>query len=433
MIFGHAAVKLPIKLFVAVLAFGTLLCLPLRPLWVDEIFQLEGTWQQPMARVVHNAMIAPGGMPLAYAAQKLWLDVAGFSPAKARVPAALFGLGASLLTGWIAALLGVNVSFVVIASLLTPLLFRYSTEARPYSQGLFFSCLATALLLSWLARPSPGRLALYFISCLGAAYSQPFALFIPATHVAYLLFTNRQKLLPVLLCVAAAGLLYAPWVLLSQEALTNESWPHYMFFSLAQVSPLMIVRELSGGGYFCSLSLLILALAGLRAGQHELLLWLCVAIPLALAILADAAFHYFFAIRQLIFVLPPLLLLAAAGLERLWMKRRTPATVFAFLFILSAVVKDVRWQLDRKEDWGKAASAIKTRLSELGASACVSIIPPGDAMHYYFFEPSLRARSCRSGVLQSQMLVVKSPYAPWQERQVNGRRMDIGNSIIVSP
>ena len=418
------------RLAIAALVLGTLVSLPLRPLWLDEIYQLEGTWQQPFGQMIHSSMLAPGGMPAAYTAQKVWLDAVGFSAAKARVPAVIFGLGAAFVIFWTARLLGLNAPLALLLSLITPLLFRYSTEARPYSQGLFFSALSTALFLRWRDVPTAAGLGAYFLSCLAGIYSQPFSLFIPAAHAVYVFVADRRRLLPIFSVVVLTGLLYAPWVIASHRVFAGQIWPKGMSFGWSQISPLMMLREISGGGYVCSVTLLAFAIAGLRRKGLQPMVF-CVGIPVVLAVAADVVFKYFFAIRQLIFVLPPLLLLATAGIEELWERRKTATAVLAGLFITGAVVKDIRWQMDHKEDWARAAATIGSRLDR--TSGCVAFQPPQSALNYYFFEPSLRRRTCDPHGNQRPTLVATSPYAQANQRIVTSGVDNVGNTLISAP
>lgn len=421
----------------AVLVVGTILAIPLRPLWVDEIYQLEATRDQGWAAMLHSAMVAPGGMPLGYVVQKAWLSVAGFSRWQARVPAAVFGLGTVWCLTWVARQLRMRARVVTVAALVTPLLFRYSTEARPYSQGLFFSVLGAALFLRWRSDPSDARLAACGAAWLAGVYSQPFALFVAAACVLWAWIARHPRKLQISAVLMVCGLLYAPWFLMSQRALVGEVWPHLMFFSWRQVSPLMIVREITGGGYVCAVPLLVLTGVGLWARRDRwLALW--VAAPLVLALAADAVANYFFAIRQLLFVVPPLLLLGTEGLTWLWMRQvsvprlprwqRAMAVVLASTYLMGAVVKDVRWQRDTREDWEKAAQTIRVRLEREGG--CVRFEPNRDAHSYYFFEPWLRGRTCEGRT--DVDVVAVSPYAEAREREEASRDAEnVGGTLLI--
>jgi 4-amino-4-deoxy-L-arabinose transferase-like glycosyltransferase len=418
-----------IRLAIAVLVAATFFSLPLRPLWVDEIYQLEATRDLPVSQILHSSMIAPGGMPLGYLVQTAWLRLAGFSRSQARFPAALFGLGAVFITAWIARQLLLSASLATVLGLLTPILFRYSTEARPYSQGLFFSTLSTAVFLTWLTNPCKWKWFAYLLCNVAGIYSQPFSIFIPVAHAIYLLLFKRARLFPVCSAIALTGAAYLPWFLLSQRALQHEAWLNQMFFSWRQVSPLVIIKEISGGGYVCSVSMLLLIAASLKKTLHPLLLC-CTIVPAVLAIGADAKFNYFFAIRQLIFIVPPLLLLAVAAVDYLWQERKTTVALLMSAYITGAVVKDVNWQRDHKEDWAKAASAIEAKLQI--THGCVSFAPPRDAHAYYFFKPALRVHTCDSSPHLVNELLAVSPYASASERHLAGNAENVGNTLIVA-
>ena len=420
---------LAIRFAMAVLVAATFLSLPIRPFWVDEIYQLEATRDLTVNQVLRSSMVAPGGMPLGYLTQTLWLRVAGYSRAQARLPAALFGLGSVFVTAWIARRLSLNATLTIFLGLLTPLWFRYSTEARPYSQGLFFSVLSTALLIYWRERPTKARWFLYLFSNVAGIYSLPFSFFTVIAHVVYTFVGNRRQIFLVLLSMAFTAAAYAPWFLLSQHALRQEAWPHIMFFSWRQISPLMIVKEISGGGYVCSVSLLLLIFSAWRKKTDPLLVS-CIIIPIVLAIAADARFGYFFAIRQLIVILPPLLLLASAAAESLWRERKIAVALLLGVYAAGALVKNVNWERRPTEDWEKAAAAIKSRLQ--ATRGCVIFEPARDSPSYYYFEPFLRSHTCKERTQQYHSVMAVSPYASAEQRDLARNAENVGNTLITA-
>ncbi len=426
---SQAGKLLAIRFAILVLIAATLFSLPLRPLWVDEIYQLEATRDLPVNQVLRSSMVAPGGMPFGYLTQTAWLRVAGYSRAQARFPAALFGLGSVFVTAWIARRLLLNATLTVFLGLLTPLLFRYSTEARPYSQGLFFSALSTALFIYWRANPSKSRWLSYLLCNVAGIYSLPFSFFTVIAHAIYTFFVNRRQFFLVSLAIALTGAAYAPWFLLSQRALQHEAWPHIMFFSWRQISPLMILKEISGGGYVCSVSLLLLIIIGWQRKTDPLLLS-CIIVPVVLAIGADARFGYFFAIRQLIVVLPPLLLLASAAAQSLWKQRKITVALLLGIYAAGAVVKNVNWERRPTEDWEKAAAAIKSRLQS--TQGCVIFEPARDSPSYYYFEPSLRSHTCEERAHQFHPVIAVSPYASAEQRHLAANAENVGNTLITT-
>jgi hypothetical protein len=119
-----------------------------------------------------------------------------------------------------------------------------------------------------------------------------------------------------------ASCAYLPWYLHSRGYWKQEIDVDQLHFHLQAKLALLIPRELTGAGYFGTLLVVLLALYGLlhwRKDRSDRLLWLAVIVtPVGLAVLADLVFDHFFAIRQVIFVLPPLAIACAAGLERVY-------------------------------------------------------------------------------------------------------------------
>jgi hypothetical protein len=147
----------------------------------------------------------------------------------------------------------------------------------------------------------------------------------------------------ILAACFTAALLFLPWYLYARGFWADAVIQGGYKSSIGWKTPLMILRELSGGGYLLSAALLCLAAFGYRrttiptAGKQLLLL--CTIVPLPLVILGNLQFHYFFAIRQLLFIVPPLCVLAAEGLPSFPIRPALVATLLA----LVAVGYDIHW------------------------------------------------------------------------------------------
>jgi hypothetical protein len=124
---------------------------------------------------------------------------------------------------------------------------------------------------------------------------------------------------------------------------------------------------------------------------------------------ADTLFHYFFAIRQLLFIVPPLCVLAGEGLEAL-QKAWRPLVALAVL--AAACVYDVRWFGHSKENWRLPAEAAR-RLVVPGT--CVLAAPSSAADLYRLYEPSLPF--CSAGSSGKASVVLVSPYATQADRK----------------
>jgi hypothetical protein len=242
-------------------------------------------------------------------------------------------------------------------------------------------------------------------------YAQPYVAFVAIAHV---LWSWRQVSFKFVLAgVALAAALFLPWYLYARDFWIHAVSEAGYQSSLNWKTPLMILRELSGGGYLLTLALVALAICGYcytsmaSPSKRLLLLWAVVPIPLVLA--ANALFHYFFAIRQLLFIVPPLCILAAEGLGALQKGWRT---CVAAGLLLAAGVYDVRWFTNAKEDWSLAAAAAQNLARP---DTCALIIPDHAANLYRLYQPDLPACSGPSSGIPSVVLV--SPYATPAERE----------------
>jgi mannosyltransferase len=293
---------------------------------------------------------------------------------------------------------------------LLPVSLRYAVEARQYGPALALSICASALLV-WLDQhPAWPKAALYSVVLALGIYAQPYVAFVAVAHLLWA--WRRISFKYVLLGAALAAILFLPWYLYARglwvHAVTEAGYQS----SLNWKTPLMILRELSGGGYLLTLALLALAACGyLRTGMGNsakrlLILWITVPLPLVLA--ANALFHYFFAIRQLLFIVPPLCILAAEGVWAL-QKGWRPLVTVALLVV--ACVHDIRWFSHAREDWSLPAAAARKWAVP---GTCVLVVPEHAADLYRLYQPSLPF--CFEGGATKASVVLVSPYATAEER-----------------
>ncbi|HLH43167.1 MAG TPA: glycosyltransferase family 39 protein [Bryobacteraceae bacterium] len=399
---------------VVVGAYAALLlwALPRTPLWLDEIQQFGNTRNGSLGELMRWAQLNAGASPLPYLVQRPCVDLLGYSAFAARFPAALF----SILSGAI---------FVVVSSrflkesrwfalamfLVLPIQFRYGMEARPYSQGLLFSLGTLWLFLKLEERYSAGLAILYGLSVAAGLYSQPLTIFPALAQAAYALPKRRAPLL----AVVAAVLSYLPWYIPQRLAQTSYAaiHPPTAFFSWRQIHPLVLLHDMTGGGYACAIPLLALAAWTIykttEPGAQRVLYYTLLA-TLAGPILMDAVFNYFFAERQWLFAMPALLLLAAQGLTR-----QITGVALAGVFLVAAIVKDFHQAITPRDDLAATADAIAAHLP---AGACVQAEPPGQIDFYLFFRPGLQSRVCEEDSATPEVMLVASSYTLPSERRV---------------
>ncbi len=413
---------------------------PLRPLWLDELLQLSETYAHTLRQTLVLAAHNGGGVPVAYLAENLIVNHLG----QPLVTAHLFSIGCAvagmagliLLAQRLRAGSGWFYSGVLFA--LLPLSLRYATEARPYGPALAFGTLAT-LLVAFLDKGAALWKAVLYAAILSLGiYTQPYVAFVGAAHVAWAISERRRTSAPYIVGgAAAAAISFLPWYLYARPLWASAVAAGAFRSSLSAKTPLMILHELSGGGYILTILLLTLAAFGYRRTsmplfcKRLLLFWATVPVPLALA--ATAAFGYFFAIRQLIFVLPPLCILAAEGLDRLPQRSRW-LPVGLGLFAAISLFADVRRFTHDRENWGAAAASAK-RLLHPGE--CLVSIPASASRLYFLYQPSLAGRLCNADT-PSKRVVLISPYATQKQRHSAlhkhhlsiTQRFEVGGSIV---
>ncbi len=395
--------------------YALLLCAlaPLRPLWLDELLQLSDTWHHSLTQTLNSVAHNPGGVPLAYLAENLFVNETGVPFYMAHAFSIVCAVGGLASLIWLARLLRATGGWRPVAPVyaLLPISLRYAVEARQYGPALALSIAATALL-AWLdQRPSWGKAFLYAVVLALGMYTQPYVAFVVAAH---LVWAWRQKCLRFVFAGAAVGaLLFLPWYLYARGFWLQAVKEAGYRSSLTWTTPLMMARELSGAGYLLTVALLVLAVRGyLRTempGSAKRLLLLWIVVPVPLVMLADSLFHYFFAIRQLLFIVPPLCVLAAEGLEAL---QKAWRPIVAVALLAAACVYDFRWFAHSKEDWRLPAAAAR-RLVAPGT--CALAAPNSAADLYRLYEPSLPF--CSAAAKEKVSVVLVTPYATHQDRE----------------
>lgn len=338
--------------------------------WLDEVLQLDVTQRSSLQAVLNGVSQNPGAAPLGYVAQWLTLSVFGLSPVAARFPSILASAGLVFLLWKISRKLAINPYFSTAIFLVFPLQFRYATEARPYMLALFFATAGTLLFLRLRENPTFLSGLGYSAALICAAYTQPFAVFVAAAHGLWLLWprldTSRAVRRVGFAAMLFAALCVLPWFLMRSGSWSNITANAGLTFHFSIRTAGMLIREISGG-YAVAALLLPLALLALWSPAiqrpHKYLLLLLLLAPSLLALTADAAFGYFVASRQFIFILPAYALLAAAGIAHLAQRVRWAGVATLAVVIASLAYGNVSFLTRSREDWAAAARFAATQLN----------------------------------------------------------------------
>ena len=388
-----------------------------KPLWLDEIIQQLHTRSVPFQEMLIGSR-NPGASFLPDFFQWLVLR-AGYTRGLSRLPAFLFGAGSTVLFWKLAR--RVNVKYPLAATMafaLLPINVRYTTEARPYSQALFFGLWALLLILEIAERPSKRLSAGLLLVTTAGLYSQPFVIFpIVAAALSLTLSAQHRRLwLPMIVPLIGACLLFVPWWLTAVR-----TWNGAPGSEMANAGStvfdgklvLRVLREITGGGYAVGVLLMLAAIiAVLQTGRYARVFAASALLALALAMIAEDRLHYYFAARHLMFSVPLLLLASAFALQDNSLPaRRFAFTLWAGLLVGSAMTV-IRAVARPAENWELVAA----RLMALQKSgSCISSVVSGDLRYFRFFEPELRNRSCTDQGA-SKIALVADPYAPERAR-----------------
>lgn len=384
---------MPLRTIVLLQAALLLLLAPRLSLWLDEVLTLIGAGQPDMAALLGYVRTVPGGSPLAFLLPRWSMELFGNSEWAARLPSILASLAASVAMWKLAQFLRLRNAWIPVLLLaVLPLQLRYAVEARPYAIALSCTLWMTVIFLE------QGSAMLYSALTVAAVLAQPYAAFVAISHLAYAFLEDRRKTSAPFIGLLAGAALLAPWYLYFRDDWTRVNQAQGIA-TWDWKAPLVFVHEIAGSGYIGAI--LLFAGASLALRRADRAFWACcIAIPLALALIGNVVFHYFFSVRQVIYVLPVLALLFAAGCEQLG---RAGQALLAALLIAS-LYADVTWILKPREDWRAASDAAAIHVQ---AGACAEFI--GDSTPLYeYFHPELRRHYC-SGA-EPRVVLGVTPY-----------------------
>ena len=413
----HTERRNQLVLYLAAYGCCLAILLPQLSLWLDEILFLLGIRDASLGDLPAFAARNAGGVPLGYVFSFLSIKLLGYSAFSSRLPSLIFSLASCVGIHFLAERMRIRYTILAVALFsLLPLQFRYAIEARSYSPALCFTIWSTVAFLSLVYKATLWRSLVYGVAVLLGLFTQPYTIFVPAAHLLWALLDPARRKTAGLIAGTAlgvAGALFLPWYFYGSphwraEIASDVIQSHYGFRE-----GLLIFKELVGLGILGSALVLAASYLGLRKSSREFRsFWLLlIGVPIAGAVSADMALGYFVAIRQMIFVLTPLALLATLGFEQIVFvrPRRWGAALACVLFVACAYM-NVRLFLRPREDWRAAARAL-VEASESGA--CIRLVPDDSLPIFAFFEPVISTRLCTSSSpAASQIAVGVSPYEP---------------------
>lgn len=317
-----------------------------KSMWLDEATSadyarlgLHGLWKV-VSRTDPN-------MGLYYVLLHFWVRIFGYGEAAVRsMTVVLAGLAVPVM-----ALLGKRLfgrACGLIAGLLlalSPFFVQYEQTARSYAVVVLLVLLSSYFFLAALERPSHGALIGYVLTSALAIYTHYFAVFVLIVQLVTLLALKRRVAFTRAWLLAAGALivLCAPEIVFAHRAGAGGiSWIHPPTLHALVHFP----SELAGEPVLAGILIVLAGYGFARAcTDHRrwqarfLAAWLIVPVILDLAI--SEVGHPLFVTYYLIVVLPPFLLLAAAGVAEL--PRPAAATIALALLVCCSAVGIRDW------------------------------------------------------------------------------------------
>lgn len=368
--FGRADL-LPLAIVAACAAAARFTLLDHQSLWFDEIVSATLA-KQPFGAMLHDIARTESTPPLYYTLLWIWTRAFGTTAAALRSLSACFGVATAVVV-YAAARVRFSRRAAFVAGALTathPMLVWYSQETRAYALVTLLVSLTLYFLLRAGADGGSTRsLAGWAVAGALAVATHYFAAFVVFPEAAVLVYLLRGRVVRSLLAtalplVSAAALL--------PLAIHQRDMGHTKFLSTVPLATRLhqTLNEIVIGNYGVSwLNLLALwlvvaaagalgiALRASRAERRDALALLALglaAFVLPLVITPSAFFH-----RNLIVVLPPLLLVAglAAGTRASGLGAAAVGCLGAAALVVPTVVIAQRRELQR-EDWRDMAALV---------------------------------------------------------------------------
>jgi uncharacterized membrane protein len=301
-----------------------------KQLWVDEIIQVIHSSPDSIKDVLKGVAQDKGGAPLDYIVQHYVFKLFGRqNEFSARFHAVLFGSISVVLFYVLSIRLLKNPRIAALSVALFafyPFHHHYSQEGRPYALFLMLVLISFLVYFRSRTRCTWTLVLLMFFLFSISFYTSPFTAMVIAVlfaiNVVRKMFDPSEKLglgfFAPLISGLPAACLFIPWLLYSLPS-TKGHFPNPLSFRMIPEA----IQGLGDGSYPVSILLFVLAGFGvvyLRRNHQDALrvlaCWILAPIPFILFVLQLRS--YFFSPRQLLFLTPAIILLAACGIEFLW-------------------------------------------------------------------------------------------------------------------
>lgn len=314
----------------------------------------------------------------------------------------------------------------------SPIQFRFSHLARPYSLLMVSVIMSYGLLFEAIRHPSRKWYVLYFLSTSWMIYVHPTSVFnLPAQGLMaiLMLFSSRRNLIMLIATQVAAAGSFAIWVF---------SVPYFerddkMWFAAPDMNAVTQVLEVFHGTmWIFVVSMLLLAIVALRIiflfgqdddrGRKLLLLVLWILVPMLGSIAVSHAFKPVFQDKYILSVQPAFMLMLAYSIRELFGERTRFIPLIPVFFGLGASTHLTPWT---EGDWRNAVGHISDVKTE---NTSVFIHPWYEFRTFAFYYD--RAGYEQPEVTQKR-LVERHIYTAWHDLMPGGVAHERTDEIIL--
>ncbi len=337
-------------------------------IWIDESATLLLVGPHGYGEIVSYVKL-DAHPPLWYLVLKPWLQLFGSSSLASRSESAVFMLVAfGVWYHFIKTRFSRSLAVLALALMVTnPMLLHYAVEGRMYAFALLLVAISCVVLTSG----GPRRWFVYWPLAVAMLYTHYFLAFVVAAQFVYLLLRRREhdrSVLWIVLYGASIIAAFLPWVPyalhMTSAVVTNGFWikpiapstvPGYVTgtFLHRLDAELQGIRVFPALLYLATFALVLVRARVARGGPFAML-WCLVVVPwVFLFILSCPPLAPVFHPRYVIFGLPALITLLAAGARTLTPRWRVMAMVILLVGNLSGI-EMLRWRGfdDTRGYWG---------------------------------------------------------------------------------
>jgi mannosyltransferase len=360
-------------------------------LWRDEAFSVRA------ANFGFKDMITAIGKdtapPLHTIILHFWIKLFGYSDISVRMPSLIFGFASIIIFYYLLKLVFKDKKLIISALILfafNPVLVWYSQEARAYAMMLFFSLTSLYLTVQIINQKKINNIslvALSFTTLLGL-YTHNLFIFVGLVNLLLIVFSRywnglkkfklNKEIIKILLAYFIAGIFYLPWFIITLEQLKTVNaqgfWLHFdpildpvatvgQFFTAEnrpdfnniQFSLVMTPIWIIGGGAFL-FSLHLFETKALSKNLKIIFTWFFTSSFLIWLYSFKTSFFY---IRYLIFLVPPVLILATNTLGTIRQRSKYIFIILLLILSINSFVLTFKQNQNLKDSKADTVSLVK--------------------------------------------------------------------------